>query len=232
MRIMLQDVLCEAGYDVVTAADGEEAWTLIREEEAPYDLLIIDLLMPKMTGFDVLEKLRESGEEGRKVLVVTGIFKSGKEVQRLRDLGICGYITKTALVDEILFRVNQVFHQGQAETRRFPRALMSFPVNYMVNGEQYSNYSSNFSAGGVFIRTIDPAPAHKEIALNFKLSEIELNVDLRGRVVWTNEYETNRRKSSLPGMGVEFIDIDSSLRESLAAFIDKKLSAEPVWLKG
>ena len=133
MRIMLQDVLAEAGFDVVTASDGAEAWTTICEDPEGFDLFIIDLLMPRMTGFEILERLEPCNDPlEKKVLVVTGIFKSQKEINRLKELGALGYITKTALVDEILLRVNQVFYYGLENTRKFPRLLKSLPVDYQT----------------------------------------------------------------------------------------------------
>jgi len=230
MRVMLQDVLSEAGYDVVTAEDGEKAWNLIQSEKDSLDLLILDLLMPGMTGFEILEKLKEQGLFLKKSLVITGIFKSGKEVQRLKELGVAGYITKTALVDEILFRVNQVFYLGQEDTRRYPRVLASLPVYYGAKGEKFSNYSSNFSAGGLFIRTIDPLLPGQALDLNFNVPDLNMDVVVKARVVWNNEYEDSRLKSSLPGMGVEFIDLDRSLVEAFTEFVNKRKTNEPVWI--
>ena len=65
MRIMLQDVLLEAGYEVVTAADGQEAWNLLREEGKNFDLLILDLLMaPKATPEgDVVRSVRLTDQD-------------------------------------------------------------------------------------------------------------------------------------------------------------------------
>ncbi len=230
MRVMLQDVLTEAGYQVLTACDGEEAWHILDEESDGIDLVILDLLMPRMTGFEVLENIQENQLDQR-VLVVTGIFKSDKEIDRLKELGATGYITKTALVDEVLFRVNQVFHMGQSNSRNHPRLLKSLPVTYKINGEQYANYTSNFSAGGTFIRTIDPAPSEEIVEIQFKIPELDLPVKATGLVVWNNEYETYCKKSSLPGMGVKFIHIDPSVQERIAAFINEKLVSEPVWLR-
>ncbi len=231
MRIMLQDVLTEAGYEVVTAADGEEAWKLIESEGDSIDLLILDLLMPRMTGFEILERVRESKDlPPKRSLVITGIFKSNKEVQRLKDLGANGYITKGALVDEILFRVNQTFHLGLQNTRKYPRLVLSVPVDYRVEDNAYSNYSSNISAGGVFIRTIEPALPDEKVRLKFRIPELNLDLKLSGRVVWNNEYETGRKKSSLPGMGIEFIDLPEEARKTMKSFVKEKLSQEPLWL--
>ena len=232
MRVMLQDVLQEAGYEVITAVDGEEAWNVIQEQTDQLDLLILDLLMPRMTGFEILEKLPQiKRPPHQKVLMITGIFKSAKEIDRLRDLGAAGYITKSALVDEILFRVNQVFHLGRENSRRYPRVLYSLPVDYWVGEQQLSNYSSNFSAGGIFIRTIDPAPPNELIDISFSIPELNEQIETTGKVVWANEYESGAKKPSLPGMGVQFLDLDASLRNKLEEFVKQKLAAEPLWLE-
>jgi uncharacterized protein (TIGR02266 family) len=231
MRIMLQDVLLEAGYEVITAADGQEAWDLLEQEGKTFDLLILDLLMPRMTGFEILERLPALKlPSGQKTLVVTGIFKSPKEIVRLRELGATGYITKSALVDEILFRVNQVFHLGMENSREHPRVILSIPVDYQVRNETLSNYTSNFSAGGVFIRTIDPAPINETIQVRMRIPEINQAIEVSGQVVWTNEYETSRKKSCLPGMGVKFLGLHQETQEILARYVQEKLSNDPVWL--
>jgi uncharacterized protein (TIGR02266 family) len=230
MRIMLQDVLTEAGYDVVTAADGVEAWDLIHDAEG-FDLLIIDLLMPRMTGFELLEKLHADTNNGKnKILVITGIFKSQKEIQRLKELGARGYITKTALVDEILFRVNQVFHCGNENTRRHPRFLKSLPVDYSAGKDQLFSYTSNFSAGGAFIRTISPSPVGEKLDVSLRIPDINLHVKAEARVAWTNEYETHGRKSCLPGMGIEFINLPPNVKTALQSFIQDQISKEPFWI--
>jgi two-component system cell cycle sensor histidine kinase/response regulator CckA len=60
----------EAGYDVAVATDGPEALT-IAKERGPFDLFIIDLLMPQMRGDELARRLREA-DPGVKVLYFTG----------------------------------------------------------------------------------------------------------------------------------------------------------------
>ncbi len=229
MRIMLEDVLKEAGYNVITAGDGDEAWKLIQQEKDQLDLLILDLLMPKLTGFEILNKIRGEMEGNIPVLAITGVFQSEKDISRLKELGAIGYLTKTALVDEILFRVNQVFFLGKKSSRNFPRALMSLPVEYQAQEQWFSNYTSTLSAGGMFIRTIDPLPMNQDIKLRLKIPELDKTIESNAKVVWFNEYEPHSRKPSLPGMGVQFQDIDPEVQSSLEGFIKDRLNREPIW---
>lgn len=230
MRIMLEDVLNEAGYEVATASDGEEAWNKITADKQGWDLVVLDLLMPKMTGFEILNRLKkEAGQARSPILVITGIFKSEKEIDRLRELGAIGYLTKTALVDEILFRVNRVFHRSVTDTRRFQRLLLALPVDYCYGDSWLSNYTSTVSAGGCFIRTVDPLPKDHRTEIKFRLPETDEEVKAAGKVVWVNEYDLHRKKIALPGMGVEFESIDPNVQKKLDAFIKDRLSKEPMW---
>lgn len=91
---------CEAslrmrGFTVVTAADGEEALRLARDEMP--DLVLLDLLMPKMTGIEVLRTLR--AEEATRALRVLVLSNSSREqdVQEVSRLGAVGYLVKSNL---------------------------------------------------------------------------------------------------------------------------------------
>ncbi|MEW6324977.1 MAG: response regulator [Nitrospirota bacterium] len=114
VRMALTRVLQKAGYDVAGVADGGEAVNRLQSER--FDLLLLDVEMPVMNGFEVLKLIRENKVKNpAPVLVVTGARKSLGEVHELRGLGAQGYVDKGMAEAELLFRIQRVF-QGIDDT--------------------------------------------------------------------------------------------------------------------
>jgi CheY-like chemotaxis protein len=87
--------LRQRGFVVTTAADGEEALRKVRAELP--DLILLDLLMPKMTGTEVLKALR--AEEATREIRVLILSNSSREqdVEEIKALGVSGYFVKADL---------------------------------------------------------------------------------------------------------------------------------------
>jgi len=87
--------LRQRGFVVTTAADGEEALRKVRAEVP--DLILLDLLMPKMTGTEVLRALR--AEEATREIRVLILSNSSREqdVEEIKTLGVSGYFVKADL---------------------------------------------------------------------------------------------------------------------------------------
>lgn len=87
--------LRQRGFVVTTATDGEEALRQVRAE--PPDLILLDLLMPKMTGTEVLKALR--AEEATREIRVLILSNSSREqdVEEIKTLGVSGYFVKADL---------------------------------------------------------------------------------------------------------------------------------------
>jgi two-component system, OmpR family, alkaline phosphatase synthesis response regulator PhoP len=78
-------------HQVVIAGDGEEAWRLLREDR--FDLLLLDIKMPRVDGFELLAKLRGEGGAQVPAIIVSG---SGLQADRMRadELGAIEYVQK------------------------------------------------------------------------------------------------------------------------------------------
>lgn len=79
-----------SGYEIRTAEDGEQAWAQL-EQKKP-DVLILDIHMPKMTGFQVLEKLQASGREFPVIMLSN--FADEMSQLRAKELGADDYFVK------------------------------------------------------------------------------------------------------------------------------------------
>jgi two-component system response regulator VicR len=101
MRVMLTDNLEFEGYRVTAVASGEAA--LMAVEQRPFSLLIVDVMLPGITGFEVCERLRQKGAHVP-IILLTARTHERDRVRGL-DLGADDYVRKPFSVRELLARV-------------------------------------------------------------------------------------------------------------------------------
>ncbi len=99
-RILEQTVLESAGYDVMTAVDGVEAWNLLQERGA--DMVVSDVEMPRMDGFALCEAMRASRNFRDVPVVLVTTLESEDHRQRGLDAGADAYIVKSSFDQEAL----------------------------------------------------------------------------------------------------------------------------------
>lgn len=103
-RNILQDHLAGAGYDVRVAADGEEAIHTVRREKI--DLVVLDLLMPKVKGFDVLEYIKKDFPS-IKVIVLTA-YADLRNAMESKRFGADDFIGKPYEYEDILGSIERL----------------------------------------------------------------------------------------------------------------------------
>ena len=118
LSTLLQYNLDKEGYDVVVAADGEEALTLV-SERLP-DIIILDWMLPKISGIEVCRRLRQRSES-RNVPIIM-LTARGEESDRIRglDTGADDYLVKPFAMSELSARIRAVLRRirpGLAEDR-------------------------------------------------------------------------------------------------------------------
>jgi CheY-like chemotaxis protein len=110
IRLATERALTRAGYDMTSAVDGEEALTFAREKLP--DLILLDMLLPKMSGPDVLKALKvDPRTKAIPVVVMTGL--SQKNAARLQGDGAFGFLEKSALeldkgAEKLLMALRQI----------------------------------------------------------------------------------------------------------------------------
>lgn len=106
LRLVKRNLELE-GYDVIAVSDGAQALEQV-ETQAP-DLVLLDVMMPKMDGFSVLERVREFSSVPTIMLTARG---QDQDKVRGLDLGADDYLTKPFSVDELLARVRAVLRRA------------------------------------------------------------------------------------------------------------------------
>lgn len=95
------------GFEVITAVDGEEGLEKIRRELP--DLVLLDILMPKMNGMDVLEEINKDPELSKIPFIIISNSGQPVEIERAMSLGVKDYLIKADFdPDEVLAKVNNV----------------------------------------------------------------------------------------------------------------------------
>jgi two-component system, OmpR family, response regulator len=117
IRELLSASLRYAGFEVLTAADGREA-VQIAERRRP-DLVVLDVMLPDMDGFDVIRRLR-SGARPLPVVFLTARDATGDKVTGL-TLGGDDYVTKPFSLEEVLARIRAVLRRTHGDNARVGR---------------------------------------------------------------------------------------------------------------
>lgn len=150
MRTGLKDNLEFEGYDVDTANDGEQGLKKIFENN--YNLIILDVMMPKKSGFDVCKEVRKSGITTPVILLTA----KGEEIDKVvgLEIGADDYVTKPFSLRELLARVKAILRRGE---------------NLVMNEEdrevKIGKLDVNFSGYKAATKNRDVTMSHKEFEI-------------------------------------------------------------------
>ncbi len=104
--------LRQHGLEVLTAADGEEALRLARAE--PLDLILLDVIMPKLQGFEVLKALKQDEATSRIPVIVLSNLGHERDVAQAIALGAVAFLVKAHLsLQDLVDRVDAAFATGK-----------------------------------------------------------------------------------------------------------------------
>lgn len=106
-------VLSRAGYRVATALSGVEALRLLAQESA--DLILLDINMPEMDGWETLRLIRADDELSDVAVVMFSVKGEVRDKVHSLQEGAAGYLTKPFVVDELVTRVQRVLESTPAE---------------------------------------------------------------------------------------------------------------------
>jgi len=107
------------GYEVDIALDGETGWKMF--EAGPYDIIILDLMLPGMDGMEICRQVRQEGSTP--IIMLTAKDSDVDKILGL-EMGADDYMTKPFNMRELLARIKAVLRRAAAEEKRPPRRRM------------------------------------------------------------------------------------------------------------
>jgi CheY-like chemotaxis protein len=112
LRKAAEATLRQRGFTVVTAVDGEEALRLARKDVP--DLILLDLIMPKLQGFEVLRALKQDPATAHIPVIVLSNLGQAQDVQQTMEGGAVAYFVKANLsLQTLANRVEEVLAGGK-----------------------------------------------------------------------------------------------------------------------
>jgi DNA-binding response OmpR family regulator len=106
----LGDILEQENYEVINALNGEIGLKLAKAEKP--DLILLDIVLPKLNGFEALEKLKENPETKAIPVIILTNLERMEDVDKALELGAAAYLIKTQYkLEEVVEKVKKIIGQ-------------------------------------------------------------------------------------------------------------------------
>ena len=146
LRRILRDVLTIKGYEVFVASDGEQGCRLFSEHDV--DLVIADVMMPRMDGFEMVRRMRESGANTQ--FIFLSALDSAEDVVEGFRAGGHDYLRKPFDMSELMVRVESLLSRLEvpdaSSELRVGKALFNADVGELRDGDRVEHLSSREAA--------------------------------------------------------------------------------------
>lgn len=191
----LEDALPMYGYEVVVATDGIKALKILSKESDKIDLVLLDVMMPNMNGWDTLKAIRTSEKTKMiPVIMITAVSEEQKIVSGLK-IGADDYIVKPFVLPNLLARIEAVLRRSNWNKKEIKSVDMSFtsdePIEELTQREK--EVLSMVAKGG----------SNHEIAEKLFLKEVTVKTHLNS--IFKKLKVSNRTQAVLLAMQMNII---------------------------
>ncbi len=137
---LLEDALPMYGYDVKVATDGLVGLKILNEEREPFDLILLDVVMPNLDGWETLKSIRENEKTKHiPIIMLTAVNEENKQVSGLK-FGADDYITKPFILPNLLARIEALLRRYKWSNEKKHAAALPFvssePISPLTSREK------------------------------------------------------------------------------------------------
>ena len=225
-RVKLEYILNEAGHTTEVVDSGRQIIELLKRRGDAFDLVMADLHMPEISGYDVLEWMKEKAPVfAVPVIAVTEEYEPGNEgkgslLDEMKNHGAAGLITKVQSPNEIVHIVNSLLFHDKGK-RKDIRAPLSLPVECAAADFSTTINLLNLSESGLFLQLSRKIETGTALDLRLSLPGSETPISLRGEVRWHTP--CNGKEHFFSGAGVDFENISADDRKCLKSYVEERL---------
>lgn len=107
LQVAVGQSLKKAGFEVDIAGDGEQALNFIKQSS--YDLVILDIILPKIDGFEVLKEIKSMPDKKDIPVLILTNLETSNDVQKALELGATNYLVKANYsLEQMLEKINEM----------------------------------------------------------------------------------------------------------------------------
>ncbi|RLD63660.1 MAG: hypothetical protein DRJ01_03145 [Bacteroidetes bacterium] len=101
---LLESFLKGKGYNIITTQSGEEALSILKKEKI--DLLLLDIMMPEISGFDILEEIEKDKNLKDIKIILISVLEREKRIDEILENKNIDYVQKPIILNDLIFKIN------------------------------------------------------------------------------------------------------------------------------
>jgi DNA-binding response OmpR family regulator len=109
--VLLEAILDEKGYKIYTALNAKEAYSIIAKHHP--DLILLDLLMPKISGFDFLKEIKKKKDTRDTPVIIVSALTDDENIDKIMNMGATDFVKKPIDLQYLVNKVESVLHRQE-----------------------------------------------------------------------------------------------------------------------